>query len=141
MRRRRTAPNPPHDAYTIPVSGYRTHITIPPTTEAMAYTSSYNTTGTFCASTSRRIPPPTAVTTDKSAMPKTSIPLVSPTAAPEKANATVPSISKTAHVKDIVHLSALHLQHGSNQADRRSRIKLRQRINNPSYHAAENQEQ
>ena len=30
MRRRRTAPNPPHDAYTIPVSGYRTHITIPP---------------------------------------------------------------------------------------------------------------
>lgn len=58
MRRRRTAPNPPHDAYTIPVSGYRTQITIPPSTEAMAYTSSYNTTGTFCASTSRRIPPP-----------------------------------------------------------------------------------
>ena len=93
------------------------------------------------ATTLRGTPPPTAVTTDKSAMPKTSIPLVSPTAAPEKANATVPSISKTAHVKDIVHLSALHLQHGSNQADRRSRIKLRQRINNPSYHAAENQEQ
>ena len=58
MRRRRTAPNPPHDAYTIPVSGYRTQITIPPSTEAMAYTSSYNTTGTFCAITSRRIPPP-----------------------------------------------------------------------------------
>lgn len=30
MRRRRTAPNPPHDAYTIPVCGYRTQITIPP---------------------------------------------------------------------------------------------------------------
>ena len=97
--------------------------------------------GNIPASTSRRIPPPTAVTTDKSAMLKTSIPLASPTAAPENANATVPSISKTVHVKDIPHLSALHLQHGSNQADRRSRIKLRQRINNPSYHAAENQEQ
>ena len=73
-------------------------------------------------------------------MPKTSMPLASPTVAPENANATVPSISKTVHVKDITYLSALHLQHRSNQADRRPRVKLRQRINNPSYHAAKNQE-
>lgn len=32
-------------------------------------------------------------------------PLASPTAAPENANATVPSISKTVHVKDITYLS------------------------------------
>lgn len=66
--------------------------------------------GTMPARTSLIIPPPTAVATDNTAIPKISIFFASPTVAPETAKAIVPRISKMTHVSDMIHLYFQYLK-------------------------------
>ena len=71
--------------------------------------------GTMPARTSLIIPPPTAVATDNTAIPKISIFFASPTVAPDTAKAIVPRISKMTHVSDMIHLYFQYLKKSQNR--------------------------